>query len=70
MDKVIYKDLSYKIVGIVFDVYNDLGYGYQEKYYQRAIEKYLLINKTKFKTQVPYNIAVHGEVIGRYFLDF
>ncbi len=30
-DKVIYKELSYKIVEILFDVYYDLGYGYQEK---------------------------------------
>jgi hypothetical protein len=36
MDKVLYKELSYKIVRILFDVYNDLGYGYQEKYYEKA----------------------------------
>ena len=38
-NKVIYPELSYKIIGIIFEVYNDLGYGYQEKYYQRAITK-------------------------------
>ena len=26
-----YPDLSYKIVGILFDVHNELGEGYQEK---------------------------------------
>lgn len=36
--KVIYPELSYKIVGILFEVYNQLGPGYQEKYYQRAAE--------------------------------
>ena len=68
--KVIYKELSYKIVGILFEVYNALGYGYQEKYYEKAIEKYFITNKMKFKRQVPYKIAVKGEVIGRYYLDF
>lgn len=31
--KIIYKDLSYQVVGILFEVYNELGYGYHEKYY-------------------------------------
>jgi len=70
IDKVIYKELSYKVVGILFDVYNDLGYGYQEKYYERAIEKYFIADNIKFKRQVPYKIAVKGEIIGRYYLDF
>jgi len=69
-DKVIFKELSYKIVGLLFDVYNDLGYGYQEKYYERAIEKYFIDNNISFKKQVPYKIVFRGEIIGRYYLDF
>ncbi|HEX7586052.1 MAG TPA: GxxExxY protein, partial [Patescibacteria group bacterium] len=53
-DKLIYKDLSYKIVGILFEVYNKLGYGYREKYYEKAIAEYLSKEKVKFKTQVPF----------------
>ncbi|MFH0955690.1 MAG: GxxExxY protein [Candidatus Falkowbacteria bacterium] len=34
-DKILYKDLSYKIVGVLFEVYNKLGYGYKEKYYEK-----------------------------------
>jgi len=70
INKVIYKELSYKIIGILFDVYNDLGYGYQEKYYEKAVEKYFITNNIKFKRQVPFKIAVKSEVIGRYYLDF
>ncbi len=69
-NKIIYKELSYQIVGILFEVYNDLGYGYQEKYYEKAIEKYFIAAKLKFKRQAPYKIAVKDEVIGRYYLDF
>ena len=69
-NKVIHKDLSYKIVGVLFDVYNDLGYGYQEKYYDRAVGKYFLAAKLKFKRQVPFKIAAKGDVVGRYYLDF
>ena len=31
-NKVLFKNLSYKIIGILFEVYNNLGYGYKEKY--------------------------------------
>lgn len=69
-NKVIYKELSYQIVGILFEVYNDLGYGYQEKYYERAIDKYLIAAELKFRRQASYKIAAKGEVIGRYYIDF
>lgn len=68
--KLIYKDLSYEIIGILYEVYNDLGYGYQEKHYERAVEKYLRDKKIKYIRQAPYNIAIKGESIGRYFFDF
>lgn len=69
-NKVIYKELSYRIVGILFSVYNDLGYGYQEKYYERALVKYFSQEKIKFRQQVPYKIKCKGEIIGVYYLDF
>ncbi len=69
-DKVIYKDLSYKIVGMLYEVYNELGYGYQEKTYENAIAKILIENKINFKRQAPYQVIFHGEIIGRNFIDF
>lgn len=67
---IVYKELSYAIVGVLFDVDNELGSGLQEKYYQKAIEKRFLQKGIKFRSQVPYNVALSGECIGRYFLDF
>ena len=32
-----HKELSYIIVGALFEAYNRLGYGYQEKLYQKAV---------------------------------
>ena len=34
---LIYPELSYQIIGALFEVYKNLGSGYHEKYYQRAI---------------------------------
>lgn len=55
---------------MLYNVYNDLGYGYQEKIYEKAISKYLEKDSINFKTQVPFKISVSGEIIGKYFLDF
>ena len=68
-DKVIYKKLSYDIVGTLFAVYNDLGYGYQEKYYEKALVKYFTNKNIKCRTQVPFKIRIKGEIIGTYYLD-
>lgn len=70
MDKVIYKELSYKIVGILFEVYNELGYGYKEKHYERTLMKVFFEHKIKFKNQVPFVIKFRDKIIGRNYLDF
>jgi len=55
--KLIYPELSYKLIGILFDVYNELGGGYPEKYYQKAVAKKFKKEKIKFQEQitVPFN---------------
>lgn len=67
---LIYPELSYKIIGAVFSVFNEMGYGYQEKYYQKAIAKTLSLLKIPYKEQVPLEVNFRGNKIGRYFLDF
>ncbi len=68
--KLIYPGLSYKIVGILFDIYNELGGGYQEKYYQRAITKRFKREGIKFREQIMVPLEFEKEKIGQYFLDF
>lgn len=60
---IIYKELSYKVVGILFGVFNGLGYGYQEKCYQKATEVAFRKTSTKHRSQCPYKIRYKGEVI-------
>ena len=38
MDKIVYKDESYKIIGACFNVYNTLGSGFLEQVYQECLE--------------------------------
>ena len=67
---LIHPELSYKIVGILFDVFNELGYQYQEKYYQRAMGQAFKNLGIPFKEQVSSSIEFKGNFIGRYIYDF
>lgn len=67
---LIYPELSYKIVGILFDVYNELGGGYREKYYQKAVSLSLKKEKILFKEQVHAPLIYKGVSIGSNYLDF
>lgn len=67
---LIHPELSYKLVGIAFTVYNELGYGHLEKVYQRAFAKELTFEKIRFREQVAYPVQYKGETIGKGYLDF
>lgn len=69
-NKVIYPELSYKIMGVLFKVQNELGNKYQEKYYQRAIELEFKKQKIIFQREICVDLSYCGERIGKYFLDF
>jgi GxxExxY protein len=67
---LVYPTLSYQIVGILFDVYNELGFGLHEKNYQKAVAKCLDMVELKYKEQVPTKIYYKEKFIGIYYLDF
>lgn len=68
-DDLVYPELSYKIVGILFDVYNKLGYGYQEKHYEKAVALAFNSAGLKYKEQLPVPLNFDGKNIGKYFID-
>jgi GxxExxY protein len=70
MSKLVHPELSYKIVGVLYKVYNQLGGGYQEKYYQQAIKRELFLSRITFLERVRTDFNYNGKIIGRYYLDF
>ncbi|HLD34433.1 MAG: hypothetical protein A2259_03750 [Candidatus Moranbacteria bacterium RIFOXYA2_FULL_43_15] len=69
-EKLIYPELSYKIVGILFKIHGELGNKYQEKYYQRAIAIELRRKNIEFEKELMVDLVYEGEKIGKYFIDF
>lgn len=68
--KLVHPELSYKIMGMLFDVHTRLGGGFQEKHYQRALEQLLKKNNLGYDKELPANVSFEGENIGKFFLDF
>ncbi|MFH1427145.1 MAG: GxxExxY protein [Patescibacteria group bacterium] len=68
--KVIYPELSFEIMRILFEVNNDIGYGYKEKHYQKILEIAFKNAGLNYKPQCPYSIRYQGQIVGRYYMDF
>ena len=67
---LIHKELSYEILGALFDVFNEIGYGHKEQVYQRAVSKVLSQKNIPFKEQVKGDLKMGEEKVGVYFFDF
>lgn len=68
--KIIYPDLSYKIVGIAFEVGKEVGFGHKENFYQKALAKALSSENIKIIEQLPSKLTFKKEFIGIYYFDF
>ncbi len=67
---LIYPELSYRIIGILFAVWSELGFGHKEKFYQNAISEEFKNTKLNFKEQLPCNIIYRNKKVGMYYFDF
>ncbi len=62
-------DLTEKIIGAFYDVYNVLGYGFLEKVYENALAHRLRQAGLHVETQHPLKVYFDGIVVGEYFAD-
>ncbi len=69
MTHILYKELSYKIIGCCFDAYNEIGFGHKEKYYQKAVEEVLGEKSLNFSRQLYVPIKFKKKVVGKYYFD-
>ena len=69
-EKILYKDLSYKVVGCFYKVYNTLGPGHKEDIYHRALEIEFKKKNISFVSKKNIRIKYEGKEIGIYQPDF
>ena len=65
-----YPELSYQLIGMMFDVGVSLGFGHKEKFYQKALSQLFKENNLKFKEQLPCKLYFKEKFIGIYYFDF
>ncbi len=64
-----YSDLTEKIIGVFYDVYNELGYGFLESTYSEALTLALKQAGFNVQRQVAVPVFFRGVQIGQYFAD-
>ncbi|WP_339917569.1 GxxExxY protein [Yeosuana marina] len=71
MSNIVYKDESYAIVGVPFEVYNNLGSGFSEIVYKDALEYEFKIRKIPFKSEKEYCVAYKDIFLpNKFYADF
>ena len=68
-EKILYKDLSYKIVGLAMEVHSKLGYGFLEKVYENAMMVLFHREGIHATQQAPLTVHFEGQVVGDYYAD-
>ena len=66
---MLYEDITKKILETCFEVSNELGYGYLESVYEKALLIALRQKGLKAENQVPLMVKFRGEVVGEFFVD-
>jgi GxxExxY protein len=64
-----HKDVTRRIIGVFFDVYNDLGYGFVESVYHEAMALTLVSEGLYVERESTFEVHFRGQVIGVFRAD-
>lgn len=67
---LVYPELCYQVMGVLFAVWTELGFGHKEKVYQSAVAEAFKQSKLKFQRELPAKIQFRGKPVGIYYFDF
>ncbi|HLM00581.1 MAG TPA: GxxExxY protein [Pyrinomonadaceae bacterium] len=66
---MLYEDITKKILEACFEVSNELGIGYLESVYEKALLIALREKGLKAENQIPLQVKFRGEIVGEFFVD-
>jgi len=62
-------DLTEKLIGIFFNIHNEVGHGFLESVYEQAFSVVLAENNIFFQRQMAVPVWFHGQQIGEFRAD-
>lgn len=63
MAEIIFKDESYRIMGACFEVYKELGCGFQESVYQECLQIEFELQGISFQPQAKLKLSYKGRLL-------
>jgi GxxExxY protein len=70
MTELLYKELTFAVIGAAMEVHNILGPGFLEAVYQVALERELTLRGIPFEKQVKLPVHYKDVWVGEYIADF
>ena len=68
-DKLAYEEITHKIIGAAYTVYNQLGFGFLESVYHNAMLIELAKDGLKIESEKPLSVFYDDEVVGEFNAD-
>jgi GxxExxY protein len=67
---LLYPELSYKIVGCAFEVFNEIGGGHKEITFHNAMALAIKSANIPFKDEIYFPVKFRQETVGKNYFDF
>ena len=68
MEKIVYKDESYAILGACFEVYKEKGCGFLEAVYQECLEIELTLRTVPFHARTELSLQYKGQPLKQTYI--
>jgi len=68
-DKMEYEEITHKIIGAAYQVYNQLGFGFLESVYHKAMLIELAKYDLKVESEKPLEVFYDDQVVGEFNAD-
>ncbi len=64
-----HKEITEKIIGCAYRVYNQMGFGFLESVYEKCLLIELRDSGLKAESQKPVTVYYHDEIVGNFMTD-
>jgi len=64
-----YEELTHKISGCAYKVFNELNFGFLESIYKKAMIIELIKNNLKVEAEKPLKVYYDNQIVGDFYID-